>query len=243
MNALMIMPKFRSLVETCIYVKGLKLTQKEAVVALARHGQTFYTGRGILQAWKPDDDKLTFAGEMQARFLQDPVIELHPEITASSEMTRAKDTLKLASCRVQSPSFACLNDIDYGSLRGMTYMGEGKDNQFKLNYPEQFNLFRLNRRRFAAPGGESYLDFEHRVREGFSKVLLPMSLGKISFFVSHIGAIREILFDTVFNSNIELMKPDIDPASLTIIHFKKDLSSELLLLNNADCLDQFADNN
>ena len=234
MPNLKIEPRFNSFKQVAAFVTARRLSAREAVVVLSRHGQTVFNETHKLPAWVPDIDRLSSKGEYNARRLQEPLSLLPISWVASSDIARAIHTAQLALPGKPITPLFCLRDFDYGQLGGITY--EGPDNQFEKTHPQLSQVFKNDRRAFAAPGGEKYIDFEQRIREGFLNEVLPDSLGKVSFIVSHRAVLREIVCGTVLNSNVNLTKLPIDGTSITVVHLQEDGSLKLLLLNYTEHL-------
>jgi len=226
--------KFNGLLPAAEYVRGTKLAKKEAVLLFARHGKTIFNKEKKLQAWFPDEDRLSPIGQLQAQSLCLPVSLFPVRWVASSDMERAMQTARLAAPRHSVTPFLFLRDFDFGRFGGMTFKGEGSE--LERLYPRLHWTFHNLRSNFAAPGGERYADFPKRVIDGLLNVILPRSQGGVSFIVTHVGPLREILLKQILSSTIDQYKPAFDQASLSIIHFGRDGSPTLLLYNNKDHL-------
>ncbi|OGC04303.1 hypothetical protein A2276_06860 [candidate division WOR-1 bacterium RIFOXYA12_FULL_43_27] len=221
--------------EAVAFINRKPLSSKEAIVVLLRHGKTRFNEAHKLQSWDPDIDELSPAGEKCARQLQEPLNLLPISWIASSDLYRAIQTTRLAAPKASFQLCSCLRDLNFGDIGGLKYW-EGPENEFKQKYPTAYETWKNgNKRTFTAPGGESYLDFETRVRQGFFTGILPNCLGQVSLIIAHFGTVREILYE-IFKSNVNEMKISIDNASITIIHFTEDGNQKLLLFNNTEHL-------
>lgn len=231
-------PKYKTLAQAFTYLKTLRLRSRETVAILSRHGKTVFNEQHLLQAWKPDEDRLCEQGKQDTRKLR-RVIANAPipiPIRLVSDMRRARQTISPAPRGHHAIKLSVLRDINYGNLGGLSYQGD--NNNFESQYPDLYHCWvnSKTRRNFTAPGGENWLEFEDRIRVGLQAVIMPKIQGKISFIVSHVGTTREILFNS-FGGNISEWKPTIVGASITIIHFGIDSSPTLLLYNNTDHLE------
>ena len=229
--------RFNSWRETANYLRSLQLGRGEAVAILSRHGKTVFNEQHRLQAWEPDLDVLCKQGETDARKLRQVIAsaQFPVPIRLSSDMRRARQTISPAPRGFRSTAIRVLRDFNYGDLGGWTFKGAGND--FETRNPDLYKLWEKSetRRTFVAPGGESWLGFEQRIKYGLTHTIMPKITGNIAFIVSHVGTTREILF-SAFGGNISEWKPEIVATSITVIHFGVDNSPSLLLYNNTDHL-------
>ncbi|MFC1511116.1 histidine phosphatase family protein [Candidatus Margulisiibacteriota bacterium] len=230
--------KFNNLAEAVHFVRKMQLRSRESVAILSRHGQTRYNEAGILQAWRPDDDRLTPYGQQQGQLLRKTVKPFPVTVRIASVSRRARQTIGRALRGQRTIKLGALRDIDFGDLRGMTFAGPG--NQFETEHPELFHAWMSFSRDFEIPGGESWRGFEERVAGAAENDVLPRLRGKFGLVVTHMGTSRQLLY-AMLGENVTTWRPTVSNAGITIVHFRADSSPSLLLLDNTEHLTDLVD--
>lgn len=143
-------------------------------VWLVRHGHTEWSEAGRYTGWT--DIALTPEGEAQARSLAS-MLPTGPDVTAwSSDLSRCARTAQLAG--LEPMVDRRLRELDFGAIEGLTWDEVPVDLQEALMSFDDF----------AAPDGESVVDFGARV----SSFLDELSPGR-HVVVTHGGVLRLLL--------------------------------------------------
>ncbi len=173
---------------------------------IARHGETDYNVKGIIQGQR--QSKLTKNGVNQAKALSERLKNKKIDYIYTSTLYRAIDTAKIVNRyhKLKMIRSKKLNERAFG-----TWEGEKGDDMRKKcgdNIQEKIN--------FKPKGAESWKDVEKRA-VSFIKSVIKKHKGKIILIVAHKGPNRVMLNHFMKRPLKEHCSLKQDPASLNII--------------------------
>ena len=161
-------------------------------LVLVRHGQSEWNLKNLFTGWK--DPGLTEKGVAEAKAAGQALRArgLHFDIAFTSDLTRAKNTLKLileemGQTGLETRQDIALNERDYGDLSGLN-----KDDARAKWGEEQVHVWRRSYD-VPPPGGESLKDTLARTLPYFVTDILPQVMaGKTVIVAAHGNSLRSI---------------------------------------------------
>jgi 2,3-bisphosphoglycerate-dependent phosphoglycerate mutase len=156
-------------------------------IYLFRHGQTFYNKNKVFTGWK--DSKLTSLGVKQAKLLGKLLKNKEINISFTSSLSRASDTLKEVLKYHPECKKIVVDDRmierGYGKLQGIKHKKIIKkygEKQFE-KWHRGYNI--------PPPGGESFADVEKRVKPFIRDLIKKIKKEKVNVAISaHGNSIR-----------------------------------------------------
>jgi len=155
-------------------------------VYLARHGETLFNVEGRLQG--RSDSPLTERGERQARQLAERLDPVPLVAVYASSSARAVTTASLATQGrgLEVIPDVRLSEMSMGDWEGMPFP------EIDRGWPELVAKYRNYDLSFSAPGGESWLEVQNRVRDAVADIVASHPEGDV-LVVSHGVSIRLLL--------------------------------------------------
>lgn len=187
------------------------------MIYLARHGETEWNEKGILQGTM--DSPLTKKGISEAKTLRDTLKDVVFDKVFCSYLERSRKTAEII-CEgkdVDIISLDGLQEINYGSWQG-TLVSEIKE-----KHPETFYNFTQNHESYVPiEGAESYRQLEERVRKVFDEIF---GLGKTEniLVISH-GAVVQMVQMILKGLTLKDMKNIPVPKNAACMKINPDLT-------------------
>ncbi len=184
-------------------------------IYITRHGETEWNKRKLVQGWK--DSPLTEAGLLGAKQLRERMKEVKLDCVVSSPLFRAYETATIivGDRAVPIVQNETLKEINCGDFEGYSFI------EIWQKYPEMKKAHELDPLNFKYPNGESLVEFNHRVVEGFKK-LIEKHHGQDILIVAHGGTIKGLTSYMIEKADpYDWFKEVVDNCSLTTIQFKK----------------------
>ncbi|MFP8958368.1 histidine phosphatase family protein [Natrialbaceae archaeon A-CW3] len=191
-------------------------------VHLVRHGQTRWNDEGRIQGWCYVG--LNKRGQQQAQDVASYLAKTHPTIEEiyTSDLPRALQTAKIITSKEPFHNTPIYEDPvwrerDFGVFQGYD------SQRFFSEYPEYAILETGNDAAHEAPEqGESYADFDRRVRRAWTEFVDSVSVPE-SCIVTHSGVIRQILAHIEeFDYKTAIAEIPLENCSVTTISFSRD---------------------
>lgn len=172
-------------IETTGYVHP---TGGETTVYLIRHGQTMANTLSLYAgSW---DVELNDTGRRQAEVLAECLRDVPFDAAVSSQLSRARDTARAILCFHEGLPLDVLRDFaewDFGELEGKDFA------HLVTDYPELARQLRDPGAHVVAwPGGESNIEFRHRVERGLDLLLSRYDHHRVAV-VTHGGVISTFM--------------------------------------------------
>ncbi|MDI6799133.1 MAG: alpha-ribazole phosphatase [Actinomycetota bacterium] len=189
---------------------------------LVRHGETEWNAQGKYLG--VTDIPLTLRGRSQAlalgRYLEDKGVSA----AYSSELKRAKETLKIATSALNiNPSVLNgLNEINFGRWEGMTY------EEIERSYGDLLSNWLLDVSRYEIPDGERWHDFKSRVSESFDRIIEENQEREV-LVVTHGGVIKTIIGSILGMEPVGFWKLRQDKGALNILEVHRKEAMVTLL--------------
>ena len=136
----------------------------DALVFLARHGQTAYNHEGRFQGQQPVP--LNDTGRVQASELAERAVAYGFQALWCSPLLRARETADIvaAAINLEPKEDPRLIETDAGDWTDLTFT------EVRARTPELFDAFAAAQPGFAFPGGESFVEQEVRVDDALRDV-------------------------------------------------------------------------
>jgi len=188
-------------------------------LVMVRHGQTTDNHTGVLSGQR--DVQLSETGHDQARAVAEYLARhLPPDVIASSDLQRARDTARCISERCALPAAeTCgwLRERHAGVLQGLTKQ------QMKQQQRATHRRWKSDDDDATIEDGETRRDFRQRVQRGVTALARENS-GKTVVLVSHAGVLREV-FNLVFDTSENGNALRCENAALCLFRFELNLWS------------------
>ena len=182
-------------------------------ILLVRHGETEWNAEGRIQGYRADSP-LTGVGRAQAQALARRIAGESVDVLYSSDAGRTRQTVAPIAEATRLPVVldAGLRERNYGVFEGRTY------SEVKLDFPEEYERFRTHDPHFAAPGGETALQFRDRVIEALERLARQAEGGR-AVVVTH-GGVLGAMYRHVMNIPLDAPRSfSIANASLNRLGF------------------------
>lgn len=155
----------------------------ESVLILVRHGETEWNRENRIQGYLADSP-LTETGRKQALALAGRLAHEGVDLLYSSDAGRARQTATPieAATRLRVVIDAELRERNYGIFEGRTYA------EIESEFPQDFEKMRARDPHYAAPGGESAVQFRERVVAAVERIAAGAS-GRRVVVVTHGGVL------------------------------------------------------
>ncbi len=187
---------------------------------IVRHGHSVANEKGIFAG--ATDVPLSETGKKQAELLSNFILENYTvNAIYSSELTRAKDTVKKVSEKlnlsiITNPSF---NEIYGGKWENVTF-----EEIYKL-YPNDLLRWRNDIANSKCTEGESFSDLRKRTINGLN-LLAEKHEGERIIIATHAGATKAMLCSILNLTNEECAKFDwVSNASITTVIYNNKIFS------------------
>ncbi len=203
---------------------------------LVRHGRTALTESRKISGGTGENPDLSPLGQQDARqvaeelslvgssgnfgFLAKPAAIIH------SPVARALQTAQAIGKRLSLPlvADADLSEIGFGDWDGLT------NEEVFTGFEEQYNAWRGSFE-VAPPNGESLKDFDARIRRSFNQILETYE-GQTVVVVAHVMPIRALLRIANDSSVAGFWRPNIGPASISIVRYFGNEAAEVICMNS-----------
>ena len=181
-----------------------------ARLLLVRHGDTELNSSE--RYWGNTDVRLSEAGLRQAEKLGDRLAVEKINIVYSSDLKRASVTAETIASRHNLGVITCpeLREINFGELEGLTFR------EIIERYPRVARLWMQRSPKLKCPGGESLVEFSHRVSQ-FLPRLKNHTPEETILIVAHSGSLRSLLCYLMGIESERRWQFRLDLASLTIL--------------------------
>ncbi|MFH2137370.1 MAG: histidine phosphatase family protein [Candidatus Omnitrophota bacterium] len=171
-----------------------------------RHGETEYNRQQ--KYCGSSDVSINETGIAQALELKKGIPELTADVFFCSPYLRAQETAEIIFPGQKFISEPALRELNFGEWEGLNF------NQIMGSYGELYDNWLASPAYYSPPGGESWLDFENRVR-GFITHLLATYVDKRVVSVCHGGVIKLIVCLLLEKEITEFWNIPVDSATLT----------------------------
>lgn len=161
-------------------------------IYLVRHGETSWNRQGRIQGWSYIG--LNETGNLQARSIGEQLATECPDLSAiySSDLPRATETAEIVASNPQFTDLEIHLDDAWRERDFGVYQGYDSQRFFE-QHPEYAILSNGYAAAKNVPeGGESYVDFDRRIRASWSSFLENIRQTPVCL-VTHSGVIRQIL--------------------------------------------------
>ncbi|MFM7014012.1 MAG: bifunctional RNase H/acid phosphatase [Actinomycetota bacterium] len=211
-------------------------TESATTIILIRHGRTELTESHKISGGDGENPPLSKAGLGDAAkvaaeisrfglagpfsYLSKPVAVLH------SPILRAAQTAKAIAERIDVPmqELPELREIGFGEWDGLT------NEEVFAGFEDEYNRWRGSFE-VAPPGGESLASLELRVKRALDHTLERYA-GSTVAMVAHVMPIRSIFRFASDASVAGYWRPNVAPASITVVRFWGHEAAELVCLNS-----------
>jgi 2,3-bisphosphoglycerate-dependent phosphoglycerate mutase len=169
------------------------MSEPDRLLVLVRHGQSDWNLKNLFTGWRDPDLSPKGVEEAREAGRRIKAKGLVFDVTYTSALTRAQNTLKLAlealgQTGLPETREQALNERDYGDLSGLN-----KDEARKKWGEEQVHIWRRSYD-IAPPGGESLKDTVARVLPYYCQNILPGVLdGKRTLVAAHGNSLRALV--------------------------------------------------
>ncbi len=155
----------------------------EARLVMVRHGETEWNRERRIQGYHADSP-LTPAGHEQARALAGRLAGEGLDFIFASDLGRALLTAEpiARAAGIQVICDAALRERNYGIFEGYTFA------EIEKEHPEAYARMQTRDPHFAAPGGESAVQFQERIVAAMERIALQCA-GKRAAVVTHQGVL------------------------------------------------------
>jgi probable phosphoglycerate mutase len=159
----------------------------EARVILVRHGETEWNRELRIQGYRADSP-LTGAGRAQAQAAAERLAREGIDALYSSDAGRARQTAApvAAATGLAIAEDPDLRERNYGVFEGRTF------SEVERAFPEEYRRFRARDPHYAAPEGESAVQFRDRVVAALERIA-GCAIGKRVAVVTH-GGVLGVLY-------------------------------------------------
>lgn len=176
---------------------------------LVRHGQTEWNHSHRFQGWV--DIELDSIGLIQAKMLSNHFKSIRLDFIYTSDLKRALKTAQIIQMTHECPMRLSseFREMNVGNWEGKTW------EEIKVEYADQLSVTEEKLIGLTVSGGESLIDFQHRIIEAFMPLLDRKH--EHVLIVTHGGVIRVLLCHIL---GYDLSQRDvfkIDNGSITII--------------------------
>ncbi|MFC1972086.1 alpha-ribazole phosphatase [Chloroflexota bacterium] len=177
---------------------------------LVRHGETELNSSE--RYWGHTDVKLSETGQQQAERLRDCLAGEKVDAAYSSPLIRARVTAEVIILGRGLAVNPCpeLREVNFGKLEGLTF------NEINQLYPEVVKLWVERSPELEYPGGESLVDFNHRVGK-FPARLEKHVPEETILVVAHSGALRVLMCHLLGLEVARYRQLRLDLASISIM--------------------------
>lgn len=183
---------------------------------IVRHGHSVANEKGIFAG--ATDVPLSKIGKKQAELVSDYIIENYSvNAIYSSELTRAKDTVKKVSERLNVPIITnpAFNEIYGGKWENVTF------EEIYKKYPEDLLRWRNDIANSKCTDGESFSNLRERTINGLKSLTVNHD-GERIIIATHAGATKAMLCSIMNLSAEECAKLDwVSNASITTVIFNE----------------------
>jgi alpha-ribazole phosphatase len=195
---------------------------------LVRHGNT--QRNNAVRFWGKTDVALSARGLRQAEKLRERLATQKIDAIYASELSRARVTAEIIASRhsLDINTRAELNEIDFGSVEGMTFEEVGQ------LHPELAEVLSKWNPHPRFPGGESLDDLDQRVQK-FLKGLDNQNPEETILIVAHAGTLRLMICNLLGIGLEHWRHMKVDLASLSILETYPQ-GAILILLNDVSHL-------
>ena len=155
----------------------------EARLVLVRHGETQWNLAGRIQGYQADSP-LTAQGEAQAQALGVRFAREGIDLLFASDLGRTLQTAEpiARATGVELVREPGLRERAYGIFEGRTFA------EIETEYPEDHARMRVRDPHYAAPGGESAVQFHARILETLERIA-RQAMGRRAAVVTHQGVL------------------------------------------------------
>ena len=177
---------------------------------LVRHGETELNSAE--RYWGSTDVRLSTAGFGQAEQLRELLAAEKIDAVYSSPLSRAQVTAEIIASDHRLAVITCpeIQEVNFGQLEGLTFAEVGQ------RYPEVTRMWIERNPGLKYPGGESVMDFYHRVGRFLGR-LEKHTPDETVLVVAHSGSLR-ILMCHLLGLEVEHWRQfRLDMASLSIL--------------------------
>ena len=211
-------------------------TNLATTMILVRHGRTALTESRKISGGTGENPDLSQLGKQDARdvareiatfgksgnfgFLDSPTVIIH------SPIKRAAQTAQAISLSVGIPTTPMpeLAEIGFGDWDGLT--NEEVFTAFEQEYEAWRGSFDV-----APPNGESLKEFDARIRSAFDYILQNFA-GQTVAVVAHVMPIRALLRIANDSSIAGFWRPNIGPASISVVRYWGYEAAEVVCMNS-----------
>ena len=200
-------------------------------IFLIRHGQTDYSRNR--RYCGQTDVSLNRFGRMQAECLYNLFKQKTPPIVYLSDLSRARQTARLAFPKRVNPallagqdhqSITCqkggvnlvedkrLREIDFGLWEGLS------SEQITKDYNGRYSKWLKSPHSVSIPGGEKLLSLKKRVKDFLAEVI-PKHKNEDIAVISHMGPIKIIIFEALGLDLRSFWTMNQEPAAVSLVEF------------------------
>ncbi|BBO67741.1 alpha-ribazole phosphatase [Desulfosarcina alkanivorans] len=182
----------------------------EKKILLLRHGDTG-AGDDEKRFIGQSDVPLNDMGRHQAHYWRQCLAEAPPAHIVSSDLRRCMQTARIIAAGQHTPVTpqAGLREILLGKWEGMTFR------RVRERWPDAFEKRGRDLAHFRPPGGESFLDLQHRAVPAFEQAVRQP--GRRILIVAHAGVNRMILCHLLGMPAANLFRISQDCGALNLI--------------------------
>jgi alpha-ribazole phosphatase len=184
-------------------------------IYLVRHGQTEYNIKGVYYGFT--DAELTEKGRSQAVRTGELLKDCQIDLCISSPLKRASETARLAleGRKVRINLEERFKEQNFGEWEGLSYK------EIWEKYPQQAKQWGDDWMGTVLPGGESFLEFYHRVSEGI-KEILSLNKEENILIVGHNGSLRVIACELLKFKKEQFWYFNFEQACYSMIEYEDD---------------------
>ena len=175
-------------------------------IFLVRHAAHVHLGR-VLSGRQPDL-ALSEAGQAQARSLGDRFAGVPFAAIQSSPVLRARATAEILASGRGVETVEALTEIEFGEWTGLSFTA--------LDGDARWHAWNSGRASARAPGGESMAEAQERAVAHIHQMAARHDGGHV-LMVSHCDIIRAVICHCLGLSLDNILRFDIDPASVSVI--------------------------
>lgn len=187
----------------------------EARLVLVRHGETQWNREGRIQGYYADS-ALTENGLAQALALAERLAREGLDLIYASDTGRTRSTAQPIG---QATGIAVIHDPQlrersYGIFEGLTFA------EIERDHPQAYERMRTRDPNYAAPGGESAVQFQQRVLGALERIALQCA-GKRAAVVTHQGVLGTLYRHTLGLAVNEARRPALLNGSCNHFRFSE----------------------
>ncbi|MDR7856182.1 histidine phosphatase family protein [Tissierella sp.] len=197
-------------------------------IYLIRHGQSEWNKLNKIQGQR--DTLLTELGKNQALLLGDRLANENIDMIYTSDLTRAYDTAKAISNRINKPLFVSdsIREINFNLWEGLT------NEEVQEKYKDEYSIWLREPHKLNIQGVETLNSLQERAMKYINKIIKENNNKSIAI-VSH-GAILKTIILGLLDIEISHYKNiSLSNVSLSIIECR-DFNNVLKLLNDTSHL-------